>query len=238
VVAESPGRALVAAAVLSVLAAGLGLSPHKLLADDGTTVTTRAEVVGPFGVTIDIKPGSFPNSINLACQGDIPVAILTTGGFDAATVDPGTVIFAGATLLHSALEDVDGDGDDDLILQFGCQDVSIPTGATQACLQGTTYQRAGIEGCDSVRIVSLGGPAGGAAAMPTARLAVAGAVLAPTPIGTPTATARSEPALPPATGAEGGLGTDGWPWLALLAGGSFALTVVAGLAWLLRPRRP
>jgi hypothetical protein len=39
-------------------------------------------------VPIDIKPGSFPNSINPQSKGVIPVAILTTDTFDATTVDP------------------------------------------------------------------------------------------------------------------------------------------------------
>ena len=39
-------------------------------------------------VTIDIKPGSDPNSINLGSAGVIPVAILSSEAFDATTVDP------------------------------------------------------------------------------------------------------------------------------------------------------
>jgi hypothetical protein len=41
-------------------------------------------------VTIDIKPGEFPNSINLKSKGKIPVAILTTNTFDATTVKAST----------------------------------------------------------------------------------------------------------------------------------------------------
>lgn len=73
-------------------------------------------------VPIDIKPGSFPNSINLRSRGKIPVAILTTGTFDATTVDPTTVLFGQtgteAAPVRAALEDVDGDGDTDMILHF------------------------------------------------------------------------------------------------------------------------
>lgn len=39
-------------------------------------------------VTIDVKPGSFPNSINLASAGSVPLAILSSEGFDATTVLP------------------------------------------------------------------------------------------------------------------------------------------------------
>ena len=45
-------------------------------------------------ISIDIKPGSFPDSINPRSKGVIPVAILTTDTFDATTVDSATVRFA------------------------------------------------------------------------------------------------------------------------------------------------
>ncbi|MBI3467267.1 MAG: hypothetical protein HY000_30005 [Planctomycetes bacterium] len=76
-------------------------------------------------VRIDIKPGSDPNSINLAAQGVVPVAILTTDNFDASQVDPSTVRFAGASAVQSALEDVDHDGDLDLILHFRIRDTNL-----------------------------------------------------------------------------------------------------------------
>ena len=79
-------------------------------------------------VSIDIKPGSDPNSIN--CKNHqvvIPVAILTTDTFDATSVDHATVTFEGASEIHIAKktglpqrheEDVDKDGDIDLLFHF------------------------------------------------------------------------------------------------------------------------
>jgi hypothetical protein len=71
-------------------------------------------------VSIDIKPGSFPNSINTESKGVIPVAILTTDAFDATAVDSTTVFFAAtgneAAPVQFVLEDVDGDGNTDMIL--------------------------------------------------------------------------------------------------------------------------
>jgi len=49
-----------------------------------------------WNVLIDIKPGSYPNSINLGSHGVIPVAILSSDYFDASTVDPTSVTLAGA----------------------------------------------------------------------------------------------------------------------------------------------
>jgi hypothetical protein len=106
---------------------------------------------------IDIKPGSFPNSINPRSKGVIPVAVLTTSSFDATAVDPATVLFgpAGteATPVHSALEDVDGDGDADIILHFKTQDTGIVCGDTSASLTGETSGGQVIEGSDSIKTV-------------------------------------------------------------------------------------
>jgi len=49
-------------------------------------------------VSIDIKPGSDVNSINLGSNGTIPVAIFSTVDFDATTVDPLTVMLADASV--------------------------------------------------------------------------------------------------------------------------------------------
>lgn len=108
-------------------------------------------------ISIDIKPGSFPNSINPKSKGKIPVAILTTDSFDATTVDPTTVLFGRtgteAAPVHSALEDVDGDWDTDMILHFKTQETGIQCGDTSASLTGETFVGQAIEGSDSIRTV-------------------------------------------------------------------------------------
>lgn len=124
----------------------------------GATVTVL-DVPDPVTqIDIDIKPGSDPNSINPRSRGKTPVAILTTGAFDAATVDPTTVRFGAAGTeaapAHSALEDVDGDGDVDMVLHFHTQDTGIACGDTLAMLTGSTITGEQIEGTDSIRTVS------------------------------------------------------------------------------------
>lgn len=108
-------------------------------------------------IQIDIKPGSFPNSINPRSEGVIPVAILTTDTFDATTVDPTTVLFGAtgteAAPVHSALEDVDLNGDTDMILHFNIQDTGIQCGDTSASLTGETLDGQIIEGSDSIKTV-------------------------------------------------------------------------------------
>ena len=107
-------------------------------------------------VDIDIKPDDVPNSINPKSKGVIPVAVLTDQNFDATTVDVSTVVFgpAGAPPVHNGhIEDVDGDGDDDLMLHFNTQDTDIQCGDTEATLSGKTLGGEAIEGSDSINTV-------------------------------------------------------------------------------------
>jgi hypothetical protein len=113
-------------------------------------------------VDIDIKPGSSPNSINLGSQGLIPVAILSSKGFDATTVDASTVELAGAgvavkgkgnnTMAHP--EDVNGDGRDDLVLKIVTENLDPERfQGGFAFLIGQTFDGVEIEGIDEIAIV-------------------------------------------------------------------------------------
>jgi hypothetical protein len=108
-------------------------------------------------VTIDIKPGSSPNSINPKSNGVIPVAILTTDTFDATTVDPLSVRFGpeGAKEMHKKghIEDVNKDGEPDLVLHFKTQATGITCGDTSASLTGETVDGDPIQGFDSIKTV-------------------------------------------------------------------------------------
>jgi hypothetical protein len=92
---------------------------------------------GPIPLTIDVKPGSYRNPINLKSRGVIPVAILTTDDFDASQVDGASVRFAGVSAEHGGhVEDVDGDGDIDWLGHFNTQDAApvLAMAATSASL--------------------------------------------------------------------------------------------------------
>jgi hypothetical protein len=104
-------------------------------------------------LVIEIKPAGYPNSINLGSKGVVPVAILTTDDFDAATVDPVTVLFADASPLRWAWEDVDYDGDMDLLFQFKTQELNLDESSTEAMLTGSTFDGLQVEGSDTVNIV-------------------------------------------------------------------------------------
>lgn len=105
-------------------------------------------------VTIDIKPGSYPNSINPDSNGVIAVAILSTGTFDATDVDPLTVKFGhnGATETHGTghFEDVNGDSLLDLVLHFDTRATGVKDGDTSMTLYGKTYSGLDIQGSDSI----------------------------------------------------------------------------------------
>lgn len=108
-------------------------------------------------ISIDIKLGSDPAPINPKSNGQIPVAILTTNIFDATTVDPSTVRFGAdgteAAAVQSALEDVNGDGRTDMILQFNTQGTGIACGETSASLTGETESGQAIQGTDAIQTV-------------------------------------------------------------------------------------
>lgn len=127
-------------------------------------VATFSTVVGvvpdEFPVIIDIKPGSFPNSINTKSLGVIPVAILGEETFDFTVFDLATLSFGpgGATPAHGIHpEDVDGDGITDLVLHFATRETGLAVGDTEACIEGQTVDFGSgslpITGCDSVDIV-------------------------------------------------------------------------------------
>ncbi len=126
------------------------LNPHYLL----YSIEYHFE---PMPVSIDIKPATFPNSINPQSKGKIPVAILTTDSFDATTVDPATVLFGPTGIetgpVQYAAEDVDEDGDIDLVLHFVTQETGITCGTVSAALTGALFGGVRIKGSDSIETI-------------------------------------------------------------------------------------
>jgi nitrous oxidase accessory protein NosD len=117
-------------------------------------------------IYIDIKPGSDPNSINPKSKGVIPVAILSTSGWDAPNqVDTESLTFGPtgdedslhrrgrAGVPNCGEEDVNGDGYLDLVCHFNTQPAGFECGDTEGILKGYTVDGVPIEGSDSVRIV-------------------------------------------------------------------------------------
>ncbi len=115
-------------------------------------------------VDLDIKPGSFPNSINPKSNGVVPVAILGRLDFDVTDVDVTTLDFgpnhalAAHDLTDPAtyadhLQDVNLDGLTDLVSHYRQKETGLTPSDTEACLHGATLGGTPIEGCDSVRVL-------------------------------------------------------------------------------------
>ncbi len=123
--------------------------------DQLVTITVPAKI----NAYVDIKPGSYPNSINPKSKGNVPVAILTTDDFDASNVDPATIVFLDATPVQWAMDDVDFDGDLDMIFHFKIQELDFTLLVDEggeypyAYITGETTDGQPIEGKDTVRLV-------------------------------------------------------------------------------------
>jgi hypothetical protein len=94
-------------------------------------------------VSIDIRPASEANKVNLSSRGLLPVAILSTDEFDASLLmleaahlsDAATAEgCAGAAAVRWGLEDVNSDGRLDLVVFFRIQELNFTSSTTEAML--------------------------------------------------------------------------------------------------------
>jgi hypothetical protein len=112
-------------------------------------------------VMVDIKPGSYPNCFNNDGHGVIPVAVLGSADFDVNDIDPGTVGLEGVAVkavgksnkLLASVEDVDGDGFDDLVVKIEDVDGAFTSGSGTATLTGQLWDGTPFEGYDDICIV-------------------------------------------------------------------------------------
>lgn len=113
-------------------------------------------------IDIDIKPGSYPNSINVErSKGVIPVAIFGSDVLDVSYIDRSSLRFGpgDATPKHRSgghLDDVNNDGYMDLVSHYPVQDTGLVPGDASACVRGMLMN--GVDafvGCDSVRTVPV-----------------------------------------------------------------------------------
>ena len=125
-------------------------------------------------VSVDIEPGTCPNTLNIKGRGLLPVAVLGTDPFDVTTIDRASIRLQGVAPIRSNVEDVatpfngvlcdchdlDGDEDADLILKFDIQELVTELGLVDLedgypltlYLTGKTVGGAPLEGEDCVVI--------------------------------------------------------------------------------------
>ncbi|MFC1989716.1 PKD domain-containing protein [Chloroflexota bacterium] len=131
--------------------------------DDNGGVGTDTIVVTVIKIVkIDVKPGSWPNSINLNGNGVVAVGVFGTAAFDVNDIDVSTVRCGvnknDAEPVHSGhIEDINGDGIDDIVFHFreGDLDIDVDTpGNTEMPLYitGQTNGSMSFEGKDTIRI--------------------------------------------------------------------------------------
>ena len=121
-------------------------------------------------VVIDVKPDSSNNTVNVGKNGVLPIAVMTTDDFDAVNeLDPDTVT---AVLIGTDgevvnvvqpdrfdIEDVDGDGDDDVTYKFSVpalidgSNAPLTKTTTSITFRGETFDGMCIQGTDKVTIV-------------------------------------------------------------------------------------
>lgn len=113
-------------------------------------------------VTIDVKPGSCPNPINLKSEGLLPVALLGSAEFNVIDVELSTVQLhpmdrceQAVAPVRYAFADVDGDGFVDIVFHFVAKEVGFQPGDTGACLHGT-LEGSGQHFCGHDAIVVIG----------------------------------------------------------------------------------
>jgi hypothetical protein len=117
------------------------------------------ELVQTMTVSIDIKPGEGPASINSKSKGTIPVAVLSSPTFDAAAQVDQTSLTFGPTGGEKSLafctgpQDVNGDGLLDLVCHFNTPSTQFQTGDTKGILKGKILGGSSIAGTGSVIIV-------------------------------------------------------------------------------------
>jgi sugar lactone lactonase YvrE len=146
---------------------GATFHPHSIAVDSEGNIyvgdmANRIQKFAPpyIKVDIDIKPGSYPNTINLGSNGVIPVAILSSSTFDATTVDPISVSLAGANVRlkgngnpMASFQDVNKDGVMDIIVHVETSALDLTATDTIAVLTGKTQTGRSFKGQDTVRIV-------------------------------------------------------------------------------------
>jgi predicted outer membrane repeat protein len=103
-------------------------------------------------VEVDIKPGCWDKRINLKSSGVLPVAVKTTRDFSARSIDPKTVVFAGAAPIGYIRHDINRDRDKDMVFFFKIKKLDLDEDSTEATLSGKTKEGKPFKGTAKLSI--------------------------------------------------------------------------------------
>jgi hypothetical protein len=111
----------------------------------------------PMPITIDVKPGDDPTTLERSRDGFVPVAILSTAKFDALAIDVSTVRVGRtgteAEPARSMQSDVDNDKRLDLMLLVRVNDLGLACDTKLIRLTAKTTDGTSVEGSDPVTII-------------------------------------------------------------------------------------
>jgi hypothetical protein len=109
---EIAGEIYEANGVNPIIELPVGVHTIELIVNDGIVDSEPGGVIVTIvlerwiEVSVDIKPGSCPNPLNVKSSGVLPIAILGTDDYDITTIDPTSIRLAGVEPIRSSYEDV------------------------------------------------------------------------------------------------------------------------------------
>lgn len=110
----------------------------------------------PMRVSIDVKPGDTPTTVEANREGMLPVAILSTAQFDAATVDPASIRVGPtgteAEPFRAMADDINRDERMDLLILVRLQEMKVKCDDKVIRLTAKTQAGADIEGSEAVTV--------------------------------------------------------------------------------------
>jgi len=110
-------------------------------------------------VSVDIRPGSSSNPLNIKSKGVLPVAVLGAEELDVRPVDVDTIRLEGIASIRHAFDDIGSDGFEDLMLKFSTKAIVEVLGVVEdgerveLALAEQTAAGVDFQGADSVLIL-------------------------------------------------------------------------------------
>jgi hypothetical protein len=140
--------------------AGAGTGPRPPSAIEPGLLALRARHVAysPLSVRIDVRPGAASNWIAVGGAGNVPVAIYGSPRLAVSTIDQASLALDAVPAVAARTFDVDGDGHDDLIIDFPMASLPVTATSTRLTLTGWQTSSRMLSGSDVIVPVASAGP--------------------------------------------------------------------------------